>query len=58
MGSDNKCRAVLNFSVDGKTRIACSICGTIWDDKVKGSCPGCHRRIKPSQAATKFTIGK
>ena len=56
MGKDNTCKAVLNVSTD-KVRMACSVCGTIWDDKVKGSCPGCHRRIKPSKASNKFTIG-
>lgn len=57
MGKDNKCKAVYNVSPSGQVRMACSVCGTIWDDKVKGSCPGCHRSIKPSQASSKFTIG-
>lgn len=53
MGKDNNCKAVLNVTT-GKVRVACSVCGTIWDDKVKGSCPGCHRHIKKS----KVSLGK
>lgn len=54
MGKDNTCKAVPN-KLNGAVRVSCSICGTIWSDEVKGSCPSCHRRIKPSSFSKKFS---
>ena len=51
MGKDNNCKAVYNVSIPGKVRIACSVCGTIWDENVKGTCPKCGRHIKPSKVS-------
>lgn len=55
MGKDNTCKAVPNRTLPNEVRAACSICGTIWSDEVKGSCPSCHRRIKPSSFSKKFS---
>ena len=46
MGKDNTCKAVPNHGLPNQVRTACSICGSIWTDDIKGSCPSCHRRIK------------
>lgn len=48
MGKDNKCKAVYNNGIAGKKRIACSVCGSIWDDGIPGHCPVCKRRVKKS----------
>ena len=52
MGKDNTCKAVPNHGLPNQVRTACSVCGTIWTDDVKGSCNGCHRRIKQRQFTT------
>lgn len=56
MGKNNTCKAVPNRGIAGKLRASCSKCGAIFDDNVKGkgSCPNCHRRIKPSQFSNEF----
>lgn len=51
MGKDNKCKAVLNHGIRGKERIACSVCGNIWDNGIPTSCPNCHRRVKKSKVS-------
>lgn len=59
MGKKNNCRAVPNNTFN-QPRVSCSVCGTIWDDSVKGKgvCPKCRRRIKPSSMfGKKFCIG-
>lgn len=54
MGKDNTCKAVPN-RLNGEIRASCSWCGAIWtENDVKGSCPSCHRRIKPSKFSNKF----
>lgn len=53
MGKKNNCCAVPNNTLQYE-RVACSVCGTIWDDSVKGTCPKCKRRIKPSTFSKKF----
>lgn len=54
MGKDNTCKAVPNHGLKGQVRTACSVCGTIWSDDVKGSCSGCHRRIKQRHVKDNF----
>lgn len=49
MGKKNNCRAVPNNTYADAMRPSCSICGTIWNDDIKGVCPKCRRRVKPSQ---------
>ena len=53
MGKKNNCRAVPNNTME-QERAACSVCGTIWTDNVKGVCPKCRRRIKPSSFSKEF----
>ena len=56
MGRENTCKAVPNYHLPNKVRTACSKCGTIWDENVKGSCPVCHKRIKKSKFSIKHVI--
>ena len=56
MGRENTCKAVPNRRIPDNVRTACSICGTIWSDEVKCSCPVCHRRIKKSSFSTKHVV--
>lgn len=56
MGKNKTCKAVPN-KLNGNVRVACSQCGAIWvEGEVKGSCPSCHCRIKPSKFSNKFSI--
>lgn len=54
MGKDNTCKAVPNHGLPNQVRTSCSVCGTIWTDDVKGSCPTCHRRIKQRHIKDNF----
>lgn len=56
MGKENTCKAVPNHGLPDKVRTACSVCGAIWDDSVRGSCCNCHRRIKKSKFSNKHVI--
>jgi len=56
MGKEKTCRAVPNHGLPNQVRVSCSKCGTIWEEgEVKGSCPVCHKRIKPSKFSNKFS---
>lgn len=57
MGKKKNCKAVPNNTLQYE-RTACSVCGTIWTDDLKGKgvCPKCRRRIKPSLFSKKFCI--
>lgn len=54
MGKDNKCKAVFNHGIAGKERIACSVCGTIWENGEPTHCPKCKRRVKKSLISNKI----
>ena len=57
MGKNKTCKAVPNYGLPNQIRTSCSRCGAIWEEgKVKGSCPSCHGRIKPSKFSSKFSI--